>query len=232
MLSLTTLPVGLGVRVVKASRVFITPAERIRAVDGVTLDVSPGEFVCIHGASGSGKSTLLGLLAGLDSPDSGSIIVDGTDLSGLTESQRAGWRLTRIGVVFQHDNLIEEFTAAENVAFPLELRGRTQAEIDSEVEQMLAQVGLDGMADRWPQELSGGQQQRVGIARALAGGRGLLIADEPTAALDSTNSEALFALFKELSAQGVTVILASHDPLAHRFASRVVEMVDGGMREG
>lgn len=232
MLSLTTLPVGLGVRVVKASRVFITPAERIRAVDGVTLDVSPGEFVCIHGASGSGKSTLLGLLAGLDGPDSGSIIVDGTDLSGLTESQRAGWRLTRIGVVFQHDNLIEEFTAAENVAFPLELRGRTQAEIDSEVEQMLAQVGLDGMADRWPQELSGGQQQRVGIARALAGGRGLLIADEPTAALDSTNSEALFALFKELSAQGVTVILASHDPLAHRFASRVVEMVDGGMREG
>ena len=232
MLSRTTLPVGLGVRVVKASRVFTTPAERIRAVDDVTLGVDPGEFLCIHGASGSGKSTLLGLLAGLDSPDSGSIIVDGTDLSELTESQRAGWRLNRIGMVFQHDNLIEEFTAAENVAFPLELRGLARTEIDSEVEQMLTLVGLEGMADRWPQELSGGQQQRVGIARALAGGRGLLIADEPTAALDSTNSEALFTLFKELSAQGVTVILASHDPLAHRFASRVVEMVDGGISEG
>lgn len=214
---------------VNASKAFTTLAERIVAVDEVSLRVDPGEFVCISGASGSGKSTLLNLLAGIATPDSGSVILDGEEISALSERRRAHLRLTTIGVIFQHDNLIEEFTAGENVAFPLELRRLDRNAIEEEADRLLRLVGLTQVASRRPEQLSGGQQQRVGVARALAGNRRLLVADEPSAALDSANSEGLFALFRDLSARGVTVILASHDPLARSFAGRVVEMVDGAI---
>lgn len=220
---------GLSVSVVNASKAFTTLAERIVAVDEVSLSVDPGEFVCISGASGSGKSTLLNLVAGIATPDSGSVSLDGEEISALSEQSRAHLRLTTIGVVFQHDNLIEEFTVGENVAFPLELRRLDRDVIEEEVDRLLALVGLTQVAGRRPEQLSGGQQQRVGVARALAGDRRLLVADEPSAALDRANSAGLFALFRDLSARGVTVVLASHDPLARSFADRVVEMVDGAI---
>ncbi len=212
----------------RVTRIFRSPAETVRAVDGVSLTVHEGEFLCIHGASGSGKSTLLNLIAGLDEAESGTVVIDGQEVSGQSAGARASLRLSTVGVVFQHDNLIEEFTAAENVAFPLELRGRsTRAEIDDQAQEWLGRVGMGGFARRFPAELSGGQQQRVGIARALIGHRRVLVADEPTGSLDSANSRALYGLIRELSDQGTTAVMTSHDPVAREYCTRAIGMTDG-----
>lgn len=215
------------------SRHFDTGAETIRAVDEVTFSAGAGEFVCLFGASGSGKSTLLKLIAGLDAADRGTIKVGDYDVSASTRDARARMRLSTVGVIFQQDNLIEEFTVAENVAFPLELMGGlTRSQITAESESWLERVGMQGFARRFPRELSGGQQQRVGVARALVGERRVLIADEPTGALDSTNSAILFELLHELSRAGKTVLLSSHDKAARSWGSRIVEMVDGRLLGG
>lgn len=215
------------------SRHFETSAETVRAVDGVSLAARTGELICVFGASGSGKSTLLNLIAGLERPTSGRIQVAGTDVTDASTSELASLRLRHVGVVFQHDNLIEELTVFENVSFPLDLRGDLSARDRAlEVEMWLERVGMGGYGDRFPRELSGGQQQRVGVARALVGDRDLLVADEPTGALDSRNSSALFDLLAGLSEQGQTVILSSHDAAARDSASRVLEMVDGRLIDG
>jgi putative ABC transport system ATP-binding protein len=193
----------------------------------VDFTARAGEFVCVYGASGSGKSTLLNLLAGLDLADSGEIRVGGVDVSTADEAQRASLRLRTVGVVFQEHNLIEEFTAAENVALPLEAAGLSVAEARGQALDQLSRVGLAGLEDRFPWQMSGGQRQRVGVARALTGQRSVLLADEPTGALDSAATKELFELFRKLCDDGVLAVICSHDPRCRDFADTVYEVVDG-----
>jgi putative ABC transport system ATP-binding protein len=210
-----------------AGRRYVTGAETVWAVRDASFEARPGEFVAVFGASGSGKTTLINLLAGLDVPDTGTIRIGPADVGTLDEDARARLRLDIVGVVFQDHNLVDEFTAAENVALPLEVRGRTYRDALREAVVQLGRVGLDGLDARLPNQLSGGQRQRVGIARALAGERRVLLADEPTGALDSANSRALFALLRDLCDQGTLAIVCSHDLMVREFADTGYEMVDG-----
>lgn len=219
---------GAAIEVEGARRTFQSGIETIRAVDGVDLRVAVGTMTCLYGASGSGKTTLLNLIAGLDIADQGTVRVVGRDLSGTSEAERARIRLHHIGVVFQENNLVQEFTALENVVVPLLARGAALSEARDEAAAQLARVGIADLADRLPREMSGGQRQRVGIARALAGGREVLVADEPTGALDSANSGALFELVASLCHDvGVAAVVATHDPLGRDRADVVWTMVDG-----
>ena len=209
------------------NRCFAASPEPVWAVREASFSVDAGMFVCLVGASGAGKSTLLNLIAGLDSATSGTILVEGTDVGLLSEEQRARLRLERVGVVFQDHNLIEEFTANENVMLPLEALGAPAQKARARAEAELERVGLHGLGQRFPAQLSGGQRQRVGIARALVGGRRLLVADEPTGALDSANSRALFQLLRGLCDQGTTVLLGTHELMSQDFADTIYEMRDG-----
>ncbi|MEU8332227.1 ABC transporter ATP-binding protein [Micromonospora arborensis] len=209
------------------SRSFVSQVETVWAVREVSLTAHAGQFVCIYGSSGSGKTTLVSLLAGLDVADSGLISIGGLDVGSLDETGRARFRLETVGVVFQGDNLIDEFSAVENVALPLEVRGIAAAQAYAEARSQLSRVGLARLEDRLPGQLSGGQRQRVGVARALAGDRRILLADEPTGALDSTNSRELFELVRGLCSQGTLAIVCSHDIMCQEFADTVYEMVDG-----
>jgi putative ABC transport system ATP-binding protein len=182
------------IRVRKLRKAYRLEAETVWAVRDIDFEAHHGEFVCIYGASGSGKSTLLNLLAGLDLADSGEIQVGGVDVIAADERRRARLRLETVGVVFQDHNLVEEFTALENVALPLEARGVSFAAACAEAADLLQRVGLTDVHNRLPRQLSGGQRQRVGIARALSGQRAVLLADEPTGALDSAATCELFAL--------------------------------------
>lgn len=214
--------------VLNASKSYTLGEEVIVAVNGAELQVAAGEFACIYGASGSGKTTLLNLVAGIDTPESGEILFDGQPLSSLSEARRADTRLRGIGVVFQSNNLLPEFTALENVALPLLMRGVTSKEAEATAQRALASVGLADLGPRLPGKMSGGQRQRVGIARAFAGDQALLIADEPTGALDSRASTDLFVLMRTLcKSRGAAVVLATHDPLAREFADTLYSMVDG-----
>lgn len=213
------------------SRSFVSGAETVWAVRGADLRACAGEFVCLFGASGSGKTTLLNLIAGLDTPSAGSVLVGSVDVGRLSEDQRARLRLETVGVVFQEHNLVEEFTAAENVALPLEVLGIRYQEAVGRAHAQLERVGLAGLESRLPSELSGGQRQRVGIARALVGDRQLLLADEPTGALDSKNSRSLFALLRELCNQGTLAVVCSHDPMCREYADTVYEMTDGQLAQ-
>ena len=215
------------VHLLDVSRGYQSHAEVVWAVNAVDLQASDGEFVCIFGTSGSGKTTLLNLIAGLDLADSGEVQVAGHNVGQLSEDERALLRLVNVGFVFQDDALIGEFTAAENVALPLEARGVASITALAEAAALLQRVGLTGLDGRFPEELSGGQRQRVGIARALAGGRQILIADEPTGALDSKSSVELFELISELCKSGTLAIVCSHDSLCREHADSVYEMVDG-----
>lgn len=216
-------------RTVGVSRRYVTEAESVAAVDAVDMTGAAGEFIVLFGHSGSGKTTLLNLLAGLDLPTEGRVEVDGRVTSQMSESDRIRLRRETVGVVHQTDLLIEEFTAEENVALPLEARGVPVAEALRSAGDGLAVVGLAGHEQRLPRQLSGGQRQRVGIARALAGGRRALLADEPTGALDTENAAGIFRLFRDLSEQGALVVIASHDPACRDYATRLVEMRDGAV---
>ncbi|MFN8074553.1 MAG: ABC transporter ATP-binding protein [Kineosporiaceae bacterium] len=196
------------------------------------MTLAAGSLVAVHGVSGSGKTTLLNLMAGLDVPSSGSVLVGGTDVGALTEDQRSRLRLTRVGVVFQEHHLIDEFTAVENVMLPLEVAGAKASEARVEALAALERMGLHGLAARYPCQLSGGQRQRVGICRALVGGRQVLLADEPTGALDSRNSLALLEILRGLSDQGAIVVVATHDPMVTSFADVVLTMSDGALTVG
>jgi ABC-type lipoprotein export system ATPase subunit len=215
------------IRATGVSRIFASEAEVVRAVDDVDMAAVSGEFICLFGHSGSGKTTLLNVMGGLDLPTSGTMLVDGQSLAELSEEGRIRMRRDTVGMVHQTDFLIEEFTAVENVALPLEARGMRASEACAEGSRLLARVDLEGYDARFPRQLSGGQRQRVGIARALTGGRRVLLADEPTGALDSTNSAAIFALLRGLSDEGTLVVVASHDPACRNYANRLVEMRDG-----
>ncbi len=206
-------------------RVHGTGETAVNALNGVFISVDPGELVAVMGPSGSGKSTLLNLAGGLDRPTSGDVLVDGTSLRSCSRKQLAAWRRKRIGYVFQDLNLIASLTAAENVALPLDLDGvrRTRRL----AEQALSEVDLDGYADRFPDEMSGGQQQRVAIARALIGERRLVLADEPTGALDSRTGEAVLRLLRSKVDAGAAAVLVTHDARHAAWADRVVFLRDG-----
>ncbi|MCT1460037.1 ABC transporter ATP-binding protein [Aestuariimicrobium sp. p3-SID1156] len=211
----------------RVSKNFSTAVEEVVALDEVSLDIAEGDFVCVQGPSGSGKTTLLNVVAGLEVADSGEVVVAGQHLEGMGESKRAHHRLHHVGIVFQDDNLIPELTAQENIELPLQALGIPLGATGQLAREALDKVSIGQLADRRPAEMSGGQRQRVGIARALAGGRKLLLADEPTGALDSATSRDLFSLLQQLSGDGYTVLLVSHSPEAVDYASRAFTMTDG-----
>jgi putative ABC transport system ATP-binding protein len=199
----------------------------VHALSGVDLLVRAGELVAVMGPSGSGKSTLLNLAGGLDRPTRGEVIVDGTELGKCGARELAAMRRRRIGYVFQDLNLLASLTAAENVALPLELDGTSVRKARQIAVAALAEVGLDDHAERFPDELSGGQQQRVAIARALIGQRRLVLADEPTGALDSQTGETVLRLLRSKIDAGAAGILVTHDARHAAWADRVVFLRDG-----
>jgi putative ABC transport system ATP-binding protein len=200
-------------------------------LDGVSLDVKAGEVCAITGPSGSGKSTLVGLLAGLDRPTAGTIVVAGVDLGKLDQDALARFRRETLGYVFQSFHLIPTLTAAENVAVPLEIAGAADA--SARVRDLLAEVGLADRAHHYPVQLSGGEQQRVALARAVALGPKLLLADEPTGNLDSATGAQIIELLLALNRErGSTLVLVTHDPALARHAGRVVGLRDGRIVNG
>ena len=199
----------------------------VAALKGVSLTLEAGEFVAVMGPSGSGKSTLLNLAGGLDLPTSGSVVVEGIDLTRLSRTALAKVRRRHVGFVFQDLNLIPSLTAAENAALPLELDGRPPREARAEAIRALAELDMDALAGRFPDDMSGGQQQRVAIARALVGGRRLLLADEPTGALDSETGDAVLRLLRQRCDAGTAVLLVTHEARHAGWADRVVFLRDG-----
>jgi putative ABC transport system ATP-binding protein len=200
----------------------------VHALRGVDLEIEKGEFTAIAGPSGSGKSTLLNLIGCLDKPTSGKILIDGVDMSTYSKKELANIRRKSIGFVFQSFNLIPILTAFENVAFPLALLGINDSEIKKQVNGILADVGLGGMEDRYPNELSGGQQQRIAVARALVKEPSIILADEPTANLDSTTGAEILDLMKKLNEEkSATFIFSTHDPSVMERAKRVINLHDG-----
>ena len=199
----------------------------VRALDGVALAVGPGELVAVMGPSGSGKSTLLHLAGGLDTPTSGEVVVEGTVLGGLSRRALARLRRRAVGYVFQDLNLVPALTAAENVGLPRELDGLPARRARREALVALEEVGIVELADRFPDDMSGGQQQRVAIARALVGDRRLVLADEPTGALDSTTGEQVMALLRARCDAGAAGVLVTHDARHAAWADRVVFLRDG-----
>jgi len=208
-------------------RVFSTRAGDIVACADIDLEVYPGELVVVRGPSGAGKSTLLRLLGGLDTPTSGRVWIDGAPVDELTEQQSVDLRRDDLGFVFQSFGLIPVLTAAQNVELPLRMKNTDAAAREARVAEVLELVGLAEHAAQLPDELSGGQQQRVGIARALAVPPRILIADEPTAQLDSTNAGVVMDLLASLVETGIAVVVATHDPDLAARAHRVVELHDG-----
>ena len=202
-------------------------ATEVVALDGVSLTVQAGEFVAIMGPSGSGKSTLLNMAGGLDHPTSGTVLVDGNDLAALDPAGLAAVRRRHIGFVFQEFNLVPQLTAEENVMLPMELDGTPVKAARHAAREALASVGLDGQGRRFPDDLSGGEQQRGAIARAMTGERRLILADEPTGALDTVTGEAVADLIARYAADGGAVVLVTHEPRIASFADRVVWLRDG-----
>lgn len=210
------------------SRHFQQGEATIVALDKVDLDIEAGEFVSLSGPSGSGKTTLLNAIGGLDRPDAGEITVDGHRLDTLDRGELAALRLHSIGFVFQAYNLVPVLTAEENVAFVMQVQGVGAAERRERAQAILREVGLDDHASRRPAELSGGQQQRVAVARAIVAGPRLVLADEPTANLDSVSAGELMNLFGRLNTErGITFVIATHDPRVMACARRRIEMIDG-----
>ncbi len=200
----------------------------VRALDGVDLTIEAGEFVALMGASGSGKTTLLNLIGGLDRPTSGTVEVDGRMLNQLSSGELSQLRLDRIGFVFQAYNLLPVLTAQENAEFVLLMQGVEPAERGRRIQETLRNLGLEGLGGRLPSELSGGQQQRVAVARAIAGRPALVLADEPTANLDSHTGAALVDSMRALNDnEGITFVFATHDAKVEERAKRVIWMEDG-----
>ena len=198
------------------------------AVDNLTLNVAQGEFVAVVGRSGSGKTTLLNLLAGIDRPTSGKVLVEGADLGSLSESDLAAWRGERVGLVFQFFQLLPTLTVAENVMLPMDFADKIQAEERrGRAEGLLDRVGIGDQADKMPATLSGGQQQRAAIARALANDPPLLLADEPTGNLDSATAAAVLKLFADLNSDGQTIVVVTHETDISSVARREITLHDG-----
>ncbi|MDH6141718.1 putative ABC transport system ATP-binding protein [Kitasatospora sp. GP30] len=214
-------------RLERVSRVHGHGAAEVHALRAVDLAVEPGEFVAVMGPSGSGKSTLLTLAGGLDSPTGGRVLVEGRPLAGLSRKKLAEVRRRSIGYVFQDYNLIPALTAAENTALPRELDGVSARTARREALAALEELGIAELADRFPDDMSGGQQQRVAIARSLIGERRLVLADEPTGALDSTTGEAVLAVLRARCDAGAAAMMVTHEARHAAWADRVVFLRDG-----
>ncbi len=215
------------------ARVYRSGSTRQVVFDRLTFSVRQGETVALLGASGSGKTTLLNLISGIDSPDGGSVSLDGVDVHALAEPERTLLRRRHIGFVFQFFNLIQTLTVGENIALPLELLGEDQAVIRQRVTDLLEAVGLGGLQQRFPETLSGGEQQRAAIARALAHRPALLLADEPTGNLDEDSAGRITALLTGLSRQqGTTLLLVTHSRGVAQAADRVLRLSHGKIAAG
>ena len=208
-------------------KIYSDGDSEIRALDGVSISVEKGEFVAIVGSSGSGKSTCMNIIGCLDIPTSGEYFLNGTDVSTMDEKSLAHVRNKEIGFIFQQYNLISKLTVLENVELPLLYRGVKTAERTEMAKKALERVGLGDRGSKYPSQLSGGQQQRVSIARALAGDPPLILADEPTGALDSKTGREVLEFLKKLNAEGTTVVLITHDNSIAEEIKRVVRIHDG-----
>ena len=211
------------------TKIHPSPAGEVRALRDVDLSVHPGELVAVMGPSGSGKSTLLNMAGGLDCPTSGDVVIDGASIVGIDQKQMAALRRRSVGFVFQDLNLVPALTAAENAALPLELDGMSTREARHAGIAALTSVGLAELADRYPEEMSGGQQQRVAIARSLVGERRLVLADEPTGALDSVTGEEVLMVLRGRCDAGAAVLLVTHDSRHAAWADRIVTLRDGAV---
>jgi putative ABC transport system ATP-binding protein len=210
-------------------RLYHMGTVEVRALDGVALDIAKGEFLGIMGASGSGKTTLLHMLGLLDEPTSGTILLDGTDISRLTDYEKTMFRLYKLGYVFQDYALVPDLTVMENVSLPAMLRkDRTEEQIKADSYEILAKIGLCDRRDHLPRELSGGQQQRVSIARAMVNKPDILFADEPCANLDSENSRMVLELFREINEEfRQTIVMVSHEDWHKEYFHRIIRLRDG-----
>lgn len=215
------------IRMTGIQKIFYTDEVETHALADIHLDIRPGEYVAINGPSGCGKTTLLSILGLLDTPTGGSYILSNEDVSNLSAADRARIRNRQIGFIFQAFNLIGDLTVYENVELPLTYRGMGAAERKKRVHDALERVGMSHRVKHYPSQLSGGQQQRVAVARAVAGDPAILLADEPTGNLDSTNGEAVMELLRELHRGGATICMVTHDPRYADFADRKVFMFDG-----
>lgn len=203
----------------------------VQALAGVSFDIEPGEFVAVMGASGSGKSTLMNLLGLLDRPTSGGLTIEGEDVSNADADRQARIRSERIGFIFQSYNLLPRSTAIENVELPLVYSGVPKAARRARAEELLSKVGLGDRQNHWSSALSGGEQQRVAIARAMIGNPALILADEPTGALDTRTGEAVLEILQTLNDAGTTLILVTHDEAVACYARRVMRLTDGHLLE-
>ena len=220
------------IKTVGLKKYYTVGGNTVRALDGVDMSVQQGEFVCVAGRSGSGKSTMLNMLAGLEPPTEGEVIVRGKHhLEAMDEELRTKFRRRYIGFVFQNYNNLPQYTALENVALPLAIRGVPEAERNWKARQALSRVGLREHVDHRPSELSGGQQQRVSIARAIITEPSIVLADEPTGNLDSKTTLEIMDIFHELHQGGNTIVLITHDDDVAKQASRIVRIKDGQLTE-
>ena len=206
--------------------------ERMHVLKNINLSLRQDEYLSILGPSGSGKSTLMNIIGCLDVPTSGRYLLRGREVEGMTETELAQLRSSEIGFIFQNSQLLPRLTAQKNVELPLIYVGIAPRERRRRAEQMLDRVGLSDRRNHYPNQLSGGQQQRVAIARALVGNPSLLLADEPTGALDQKTGRQVMALFQELSAEGRTIIMITHDTNIASYAKRIVHIIDGELTEG
>jgi putative ABC transport system ATP-binding protein len=220
-------PVELAVEVRAAYRTFEKDTAPVRALRGADLQVPHGEFVAVMGPSGCGKSTLLNIVAGLDLPDEGEVVIAGESLAGMDENRLAIMRRRHVGIVFQFFNLLEGMTVLENVVMPAVIAGRKRKTAESRARDLLDLLGIGDKAKQAPGVLSGGQRQRLAIARALANEPTLVLADEPTGALDSEGGEEVLELFRHLHQGGQTIVLVTHDQPVADAAQRIVRMRDG-----
>ena len=219
------------ISITRLSKLYRMGDDEIRALDAVDFSVRRGEFVAIVGPSGSGKSTLMNIIGLLDTPDEGTYLLGGEDVSHMSDNRLAALRNRKIGFVFQNFNLLKSMSAEENVCVPLVYRGMRARQADKIARDMLARLGLGGREKHLPSQLSGGQQQRVAIARALVGSPDILLADEPTGSLDSKTSAEIMAMLKTLNEQGQTIVFITHNPELAREAGRVVTIADGMLFE-
>jgi len=221
-----------AVRCIDLCKTYRQGEEDIKALDHVSIDIDQGGFVCLSAPSGGGKTTLLNAIGGLDKPDSGEVYIAGQRIDNLSKGELAELRLRQIGFVFQAFNLIPVLTARENVEFVMQVQGVAAAERQKRAVEILEEVGLAGLDDRRPADMSGGQQQRVAVARAIVSRPALVLADEPTANLDSRTSDGLMELFRELNDHhNTTFVIATHDKRVMSYAKRLVRMLDGRIVE-
>lgn len=217
----------LEVKELKKTYVSRMGAEKVEALKNVNFAVEKGEFVAIMGESGSGKTTLLNLLAALDTPTGGSVILDGMDFANITEAKQSVFRRDNLGFVFQDFNLLDTFTVEDNIYLPLVLSGMAYKDMLGRITPLAQSLGIRGLLKKYPYEISGGQKQRVAVARALITRPKLILADEPTGALDSKSTDEMLRLFGEINSRGQTIIMVTHSQKAASHAGRVLFIKDG-----